>query len=941
MQNLHKHRREPSEKAYRKKKSQEYIHLPTNRLPSHVSGNRHESLTQEDDYHDPEPTEGYTDFSGSRRPHSSNRSAYKESVDNTYPHEKAERHRSKKKSQRHESVSNVLGMGHEYPDHYQESVHSYASDNENQHRSQAGSRISQNQVTYHRNEESEASGSIRYSGSLPPSPLSSSIPISNGRSQVHPESYISSHSNPHSDAYSGYEQDILDGEHPNGFVGNGGGFWNPEFGQGLHQTALQQNPHEASPTKNVLAKFFASFRRHKPRTHVSQITKPSDNYSSVRVIMLDGEELVFQLSRDDTGQALFDQVCQNLDLYEADYFGLTFISNKIRTWFWLELQTKIGKQLRDNEQGLFYFQVKFYPPEPSMLQEELTRYQLTLQIRQDIYTGKLPCSWITQALLGSFMVQAELGDFDRDKHIGLDYLHEFEFVPSPTPQLLKKIVELHKTHTGMKPNEADIKYLETAKRLELYGVDLHPARDTENVEIYIGVGFHGVVIYRDRLRIGRFAWPKVLRISYKKNNFYLKIRPDYSEPVEAIVGFRLLNPHLANRLWKAAVEHHSFFRLKETPAPKRPLSTPTLNKSQFRYTGRTFFQYRTTNIDRPHPQFNRSMLKRRTASMPTGLNGSLNMHTLNRAHPRDMTVGRTQNNELNGLRRTGSVQMGHYGGVINGDGATQLYGTVPRHHPLSESFVSEGQDVHSQMSRQYSEGVANSLSYGSVNESYNNEAPYHNDYVNYKYSRRTKPNEVLSVTSGSQSSDYPVIQHGQHDYKGRYTSEISNSSNEYRPNSPVYANAKSHRYKKHDESVTNIAQPRSSNHSYDQDARISNLSSSRKPPIGGVPVLGGVMLPNNNSNHEVEKSRRSDHLRPLDSPNVKRKQQYSLEENNEEQTVTLTEDDKFSHHNNQYRPNHKHRKPLQTDYSASSNQNKSKHFERSHRRQSGNVEGML
>lgn len=101
----------------------------------------------------------------------------------------------------------------------------------------------------------------------------------------------------------------------------------------------------------------------------------------------------------------------------------------------------------DNEQRLFYFQVKFYPPEPSLLQEELTRYQLTLQIRQDIYTGKLPCSWVTQALLGSFMVQAELGDFDPDKHIGLDYLNEFEFVPSPTPQLLKKIVELHKTHT--------------------------------------------------------------------------------------------------------------------------------------------------------------------------------------------------------------------------------------------------------------------------------------------------------------------------------------------------------------------------------------------------------------------------------------------------------------------------------------------------------------
>ncbi|CAH8655920.1 unnamed protein product [Schistosoma bovis] len=938
MEDVQGHKRERGEKIHRKKKSRDYevTDQTASRFLNHFSDNRYDN--QDNGCHDAETTEGYADFNAIKRPYSSSRVVYRDSVEKTYPNEKAERHRSKKKPPRHENVSNVAGMEHKYSvDQYQESIHSYVSDNENQYRSRTGSRISQNQVPYHQDEESGVSGSIRYDGSVPPSPLSGSIPISNGRSEERRESSMGLPTNLHSESYSSYEQRLLDDGHSNAFVGSGRGFWNPEFGQGQHELVPHQNLPEVSPTKNVLSKLFASFRRRKPKAHVSQITKPSDSSTSVCVIMLDGEELVFQLSRDDIGQVLFDQVCQNLDLYEADYFGLTFVSNKIRTWFWLDLQTKIGKQLRDNEQRLFYFQVKFYPPEPSLLQEELTRYQLTLQIRQDIYTGKLPCSWVTQALLGSFMVQAELGDFDPDKHIGLDYLNEFEFVPSPTPQLLKKIVELHKTHTGMKPNEADIKYLETAKRLELYGVDLHPAKDTENVDIYIGVGFHGVVIYRDRLRIGRFAWPKVLRISYKKNNFYLKIRPDYSEPVEAIVGFRLLNPHLANRLWKAAVEHHAFFRLKETPAPKRPLSTPSLSKSQFRYTGRTFFQYRTTNIDRPHPRFNRSMLKRRTASMPTGLNAAMNMHTLNRAHPRDMTVGKIQNNDqLQGLRRFGSVQMGS--GVNGNSNATQLYGTVPRHHPYSESVVSEVQDVQSQMSKQYSDGVSNILSYGSVNESYDNEAPY-NDYVNYRHSGKGKPDEVLSVTGGSQSSDYPIIQHGQNDRKGRHPSEISNSINERRPNSPIYANTKTHRRKKHhDESSTNNVQQKD-NYTYDPNTRISNLSSSHKPPVGGVPVFGGVMLPNNHHNQEVDRLKRSDQLRPLNSPHFKKKQQYHSEENDDEQTVTLTED-KADH--NQYKSSSKHRKQLQTDhYSAVSNHNRPRHSGRSHRRQSGNVEGML
>lgn len=50
-------------------------------------------------------------------------------------------------------------------------------------------------------------------------------------------------------------------------------------------------------------------------------------------------------------------------------------------------------------------------------------------------------------------------------------------------------------------------------------------QDSEGVAIMLGVCNSGLLVYRDRLRINRFSWPKILKISYKRNNFYIKIRP--------------------------------------------------------------------------------------------------------------------------------------------------------------------------------------------------------------------------------------------------------------------------------------------------------------------------------------------------------------------------------------------------------------------------------
>ncbi|XP_060128676.1 band 4.1-like protein 2 isoform X11 [Zootoca vivipara] len=338
-----------------------------------------------------------------------------------------------------------------------------------------------------------------------------------------------------------------------------------------------------------------------------------------KVVLLDGTEYSCDLEKKAKGHVLFDKVCGQLNLLEKDYFGLLFQDHADQK-NWLDPSKEIKRQIR-NLPWLFTFNVKFYPPDPSQLTEDITRYFLCLQLRQDIASGRLPCSFVTHALLGSYTLQAELGDYDPEEH-NSDYIGEFQFAPNQTKEMEEKVVELHKTHRGLTPAQADSQFLENAKRLSMYGVDLHHAKDSEGVDIMLGVCANGLLIYKDRLRINRFAWPKILKISYKRSNFYIKVRPTELEQFESTIGFKLPNHRAAKKLWKVCVEHHTFYRLV---SPEQPAKAKFLTLgSKFRYSGRTQAQTRqaSTLIDRPAPYFERTSSKRVSRSLdgaPVGI----------------------------------------------------------------------------------------------------------------------------------------------------------------------------------------------------------------------------------------------------------------------------------------------------------------------------------
>nr|XP_057913447.1 band 4.1-like protein 2 isoform X12 [Doryrhamphus excisus] len=389
-------------------------------------------------------------------------------------------------------------------------------------------------------------------------------------------------------------------------------------GEGKVDESAQKSPERTEETTKEGAKEEVDKEGGQGQTFIFQsplrlVRKNKMKLVVCHVTLLDGSDFTCEVEKRAKGLFLFFKVCEHLNLLEKDYFGLTYKDHHEHKC-WLDPTKEIKRQIRSNN-WQFAFNVKFYPPDPSLLSEDITRYLLCLQLREDVASGRLPCSFVTHSLLGSYTLQAEMGDYEPDQCRPLDYISQLTSAPNQSKEMEEKILELHKSHKGMTPAQADCQFLENAKKLSMYGVDLHHAKDCEGVDILLGVCANGLLVYKDRLRINRFAWPKILKISYKRNNFYIKIRPGETEQFESTVGFKLQNHRSAKRLWKVCVENHSFFRLN---APEQPTKARFLTLgSKFRYSGRTQNQTRlaSTLIDRPAPAFERTSSKRISRSL--------------------------------------------------------------------------------------------------------------------------------------------------------------------------------------------------------------------------------------------------------------------------------------------------------------------------------------
>uniref|UniRef100_A0A3P8P3A3 Tyrosine-protein phosphatase n=1 Tax=Astatotilapia calliptera TaxID=8154 RepID=A0A3P8P3A3_ASTCA len=308
------------------------------------------------------------------------------------------------------------------------------------------------------------------------------------------------------------------------------------------------------------------------------------------VLLLDNTVQAFKVNKSDNGQVLLDAVFKHLELTERDYFGLHLTDDSSDAPRWLDPNKPVRKQLKRGSPHNLSFRVKFFVTDPNKLQEEYTRYQYFLQIKQDILTGRLPCPHNTAALLASYAVQSELGDYSEAEH-SPGYLSEYSFIPNPPQDFHKEVAKHHQQHSGLSPAESEFNYLNTARTLELYGVELHYARDQSNTEILLGVMSAGIVIYKNRVRINYFPWLKIVKISFKCKQFFIQLRREATESRETLLGFNMVNYRACKNLWKACVEHHTFFRLERPIPPQKNFFAYyfTLG-SKFRYWNSLFVQ---------------------------------------------------------------------------------------------------------------------------------------------------------------------------------------------------------------------------------------------------------------------------------------------------------------------------------------------------------------
>uniref|UniRef100_A0A3Q1K3M6 FERM, ARHGEF and pleckstrin domain-containing protein 1 n=1 Tax=Anabas testudineus TaxID=64144 RepID=A0A3Q1K3M6_ANATE len=300
----------------------------------------------------------------------------------------------------------------------------------------------------------------------------------------------------------------------------------------------------------------------------------------IRVQMLDDTQEVFQISQRSPGKVLFDLVCAHLNLTEGDYFGLEYQDHR-KMMVWLDLLKPTLKQIRRPKNTILRFVVKFFPPDHTQLMEELTRYLFALQIKRDLACGHLICNDTSAALMVSHIIQSEIGDFDETQ--SWQHLLHNKYLPDQDA-IRDKITDCHRN--GQTPAESDYQLLEIARRLEMYGVRLHPAKDREGTKLSLSVAHTGVLVFQGYTKINAFNWSKIRKLSFKRRRFLIKLRPDPTNAHHDTLEFAMSSRDCCKVFWKICVEYHAFFRLFEEPKPK-PKPILFTRGSSFRFSGRT------------------------------------------------------------------------------------------------------------------------------------------------------------------------------------------------------------------------------------------------------------------------------------------------------------------------------------------------------------------
>ncbi|XP_078531962.1 FERM domain-containing protein 3 [Lissotriton helveticus] len=345
------------------------------------------------------------------------------------------------------------------------------------------------------------------------------------------------------------------------------------------------------------------------------------------VRLLDDSEIACNIQRETKGQFLLDHICNHYSLLEKDYFGIRYVDPE-KQRHWLEPNKSIAKQMKSHPPYTMCFRVKFYPHEPMKIKEELTRYLLYLQIKRDIFHGRLLCSFADAAFLGACIVQAEIGDFDPDEHPE-NYISDFKIFPKQSQKLEKKIAEIHKNDVrGQSTAVAEFNLLLKAQSLETYGVDPHPCKDSTGTTTFLGFTATGFVVFQGNKRIHLLKWSDVCKLKYEGKTFYVI---GTQKEKKAMLAFHTSTPAACKHLWKCGVENQAFYKYAKSSQIKTMSSSNIFFKgSRFRYSGRVAKEVveASSKIQREPPEVHRSLISQGRSSYSLNKQLIINMEPL-------------------------------------------------------------------------------------------------------------------------------------------------------------------------------------------------------------------------------------------------------------------------------------------------------------------------
>lgn len=389
-----------------------------------------------------------------------------------------------------------------------------------------------------------------------------------------------------------------------------------------------------------------------------QLSPQRGRFLSCKVLMLDNVTQVFPVAVKSPGHVLFSAVVEKLHLLEADYFDIQY-SDVESIPCWLDREKLIIKQVSPKDLN-FRFLVKFYTPDPGLLEEELTRYLFALQVKRDLICGTLYCQEHTAVLLASFIVQAEVGDY-LDDLAEQDYLSQMKLLPNQTKEIQMKIMEHHKEHVNQSASDADFNLLDTARKVELYGIHMHPAKDHEGISLHLAVAHVGIIVFQNYTKINSFSWAKIRKLCFQRKKYIIKLHTDGGAYNKNTVEFYFPSRNWAKTFWKKCIEHHAFFRCHSVRHGPRSKSHVVSRGSSFRYTGKTqkeLIEYVRENYETSTP-FERST-SMRTMSALNSRAGTPKAGTLS-SH--DLHFGVHQTSFSSGSRTLdrGSSQMSSFG----------------------------------------------------------------------------------------------------------------------------------------------------------------------------------------------------------------------------------------------------------------------------------------